>query len=160
MPQTYLDVMSRDELTTRSEQLAYDCGMIMKKIGKFRMWEDWLDEEDMYREGPEQERFWERKLKEAWAAEATHGLNEEQRAEYNKTLAELRKEFVRLSYEAGCASSWFWEERGEAEEYCADAVFFWREEIDELEKMATERKRAERERAAAAATGAGEDGTH
>lgn len=164
-PETYLDVKSREDLETRAEKLAYDCGLVMKKIGKFQMWLDWLDEEDMYADGPDREGFWEDRCKEAWAAETTAGLSEEQRADHEKRVVELRKQWVRLTYEAGCASVMYWEQEGEAEEFSADAAYYWYKQIERLEWKIAEKKRraaarAAEEAAPAAAGGSPEDGEH
>ncbi len=149
VPQNYLDVLSRDELTARAERLAYDCGKVMQSIGKFPMWEDWLDEEDMYDDGPDREGFWEDRCKEAWAAESTARLSEEQRAEHEKRVVELRKQWVKLTYEAGCASVMYWEQEEEGEEFSADALYYWQKQIERVEKIIEQKKERERRRAAA-----------
>lgn len=163
-PFTYLNVTSPEGLTTRSERLAYDCGKVMERIGKIAMWNDWLDEEDLYAEGAEREKFWENKCKEAWAAEATFNLTPEQRAEHQEKIRQLRGKWVKLTYEAKCASTMYWDQTGEGEEFCADAAYYWQKEIERLEwkiaqvKMEVARRRAAVEAAAAQAAEAAAGG--
>lgn len=149
VPSSYLDAVSPEELTSRSEHLAYECGKVMERIGKMKMWEHWLDEEDLYDEGADREGFWEDKSKEAWAAEATASLDEEGRAEYAKRLVDIRKKWVALTYEAKCASVMYWDQEAEGEEFCADALLYWQEKVDRLEWIIAARKKAAAAKAAA-----------
>ena len=149
-----MNEFKEEELTTRSERLAYTCGKVMESIGKLPMWNEWLEEEDMYCTDKQREDYWEERCKEAWAAETTHGLTPEQLVEHRKMIGELRTKLQKLTYEAGCASVMAWEEMLEGAEFYADEAFYWHKQIALMERIIwdkAEKALAAKKAAAAAA---------
>lgn len=149
------------DLTDRADRLAYDCGKVMERIGKFSMWLDWLEEEDDYVTNTKREDFWEKKCKEAWAAEAVFNMTPEERVGHAQKIRDLRKRVQDLTYEAHCASVVYWEQLEQDSEFCAEEALYWTQVKEALEwkvagvKQEVARRRAVVEAAAPSAAAAG-----
>lgn len=124
-----------EELETRGDHLAYTCGKVMESIGKMPMWNQWLEEEDLYTTDKEREEYWEERCKEAWAAETTHRLTPDQLVEHKKRVRELKANLQELTYKAGCASMMFWEQLLENAEFYADEAYYWYKQIARMERI-------------------------
>lgn len=128
-----------DDFIDEADKLAFRCGVKMKDLGKTCMWIDWLDECDLYFQRASLVGYWRDRLEEATAAEQTAALTAEGREAYKRELDETARLTQKAMYAAHCMSIINWEALCEDEDYSADALFYWKKELQRFQKLAEKR---------------------
>lgn len=130
MAESDFDTLASLETRTAPQELLLELGTILKRIGKFELWEQYREETDSCYTEQEKVSHLQILVQDAHTAEKVHTLSPEEGKAFEKRITELKNRVKMLLPTA----SYHWREILELEEYELDKEKFWKYELKERQK--------------------------